>query len=312
MTTSPVIEPGTPTDATPAGGEAQQQASGGLTLQIFRVFIENRLAVVGLAIIVFAILFCWIGPLIYHTNQTDAQQALLHSVQNARPSGSHLLGTDPTGFDILGRIMYGGQISLEVGFAAAAIATLLGVLVGAVSGFFGGFVDTILMRFVDVLLSVPILYLLIVLAVIFSPSVKILILVIGLTAWLVPARLVRGETLSLRVREYVQAVRVMGGGGSRIVLRHIIPNTIGTIIVNATFQVADAILLLAALGFIGLGVPSPQTDWGSMLSNGTSYALDGYWWEIYPTGIAIVLVVVAFNFVGDALRDAFEVRLQRR
>jgi peptide/nickel transport system permease protein len=123
---------------------------------------------------------------------------------------------------------------------------------------------------------------------------------------------VRGETLSLRVREFVQAVRVMGGGGTRIVLRHIIPNTIGTIIVNATFQVADAILLLAALGFIGLGVPSPQTDWGSMLSNGVSYAFDGYWWEIYPTGVAIVLVVVAFNFVGDALRDAFEVRLQRR
>ena len=312
MTTSPALEPGTPADAAPSGGEAQQQASGGLTLQIFRVFIENRLAVVGLAIIVFAILFCWIGPLIYHTNQTDSQQAFLHSVANARPSGSHLLGTDPTGFDILGRIMYGGQISLEVGFAAAGIATLLGVLVGAVSGFFGGLVDTILMRFVDVLLSVPILYLLIVLAVIFSPSVEILILVIGLTAWLVPARLVRGETLSLRVREYVQAVRVMGGGGSRIVLRHIIPNTIGTIIVNATFQVADAILLLAALGFIGLGVPSPQTDWGTMLFNGTSYALDGYWWEIYPTGVAIVLVVVAFNFVGDALRDAFEVRLQRR
>jgi len=296
----------------PAGGEAQQQFGGGLTIQLVRVFAENRLAVVGLAIIVFAILFCWIGPLFYHTNQTDSQAALLHSIQNAAPSGAHPLGTDATGFDILGRIMYGGQISLEVGFAAAGIATLVGVLVGAVSGFFGGFVDTILMRFVDVLLSVPILYLLIVLAVIFSPSVEILILVIGFTAWLVPARLVRGETLSLRVREFVQAVRVMGGGGTRIVLRHIIPNTIGTIIVNATFQVADAILLLAALGFIGLGVPSPQTDWGSMLSNGVSYAFDGYWWEIYPTGVAIVLVVVAFNFVGDALRDAFEVRLQRR
>lgn len=295
----------------PAGGEAQS-SGGGLTVQLLRVFIENRLAVVGIAIIVLAILFCWIGPLLYSTNQTDSQAALLNSVQNAHPSGSHLLGTDGTGFDILGRIMYGGQISLEIGFAAAGIATIVGVLIGAISGFFGGFVDTILMRFVDVLLSVPILYLLIVLARIYTPSVKILILVIGFTAWLVPARLVRGETLSLRVREFVQAVRVMGGGGGRIVLRHIIPNTIGTIIVNATFQVADAILLLAALGFIGLGVPSPQTDWGTMLSNGTSYALDGYWWEIYPTGAAIVLVVVAFNFVGDALRDAFEVRLQRR
>jgi peptide/nickel transport system permease protein len=297
--------------ALPEGGEAQA-FGGGLTAQILRVFAENRLAVLGVAIVVFAILFCWIGPLLYHTNQTDTQKALLNSVQNAAPSGAHPLGTDASGFDLLGRIMYGGQISLEVGFAAAGIATVVGVLVGAVAGFFGSFVDAFLMRFVDVLLSVPLLYLLIVLAVIFHPSVEILILVIGFTAWLVPARLVRGETLSLRVREFVQAVRVMGGGGSRIVLRHIIPNTIGTIIVNATFQVADAILLLAALGFIGLGVPSPQTDWGSMLSNGVNYAFDGYWWEIYPTGVAIVLVVVAFNFVGDALRDAFEVRLQRR
>jgi peptide/nickel transport system permease protein len=129
---------------------------------------------------------------------------------------------------------------------------------------------------------------------------------------LIPARLVRGQSLTLRTREYVQAVRVMGGRRSRVVLRHIIPNTISTIIVNATFNVADAILLLAALGFIGLGVPPPQTDWGSMLSNGVNYALDGYWWEIYPAGLCIVLVVVAINFIGDALRDAFEVRLQQR
>jgi peptide/nickel transport system permease protein len=305
----PVAEP--PADD-PSGGNAQQAVGGGLAIQLLRVFVENRLAVVGLVIIVFAILFCWVGPLVYHTNQTDANYVLIHSTQDAPPGHGHPLGTDDYGFDILGRIMYGGQISLEVGFASAAIATVLGTLVGAIAGFFGGIVDTILMRFVDILLSVPILYLLIVLAVIFHPSVKILILVIGFTAWLVPARLVRGETLTLRVREFVQAVRVMGGGGSRIVLRHIIPNTIGTIIVNATFQVADAILLLAALGFIGIGVQPPQTDWGKMLSNGTNYAFDGYWWQIYPTGAAIVLVVVAFNFVGDALRDAFEVRLQRR
>lgn len=310
VTQAPAVDPGGP-NAAPAGGEAQA-LGGGLTVQLLRVFVENRLAVLGIGLIVLAVLFCFVGPLLYHTNQTDTQKALLDSVQNAAPSGAHPLGTDQSGFDMLGRIMYGGQISLEVGFAAAGIATIVGVLVGAISGFFGGFTDAFLMRIVDVLLSVPLLYLLIVLAVIFHPSVEILILVIGFTAWLVPARLVRGETLSLRVREFVQAVRVMGGGGGRIVLRHIIPNTIGTIIVNATFQVADAILLLAALGFIGLGVPSPKTDWGSMLSNGVNYAFDGYWWEIYPTGVAIVLVVVAFNFVGDALRDAFEVRLQRR
>jgi peptide/nickel transport system permease protein len=305
------VDPGTVGPA-PAGGEAQQQTGGGLTVQLLRVFAENRLAVVGAGIIVFMILFCFLGPVFYHTNQTNAQLALTTAPANAPPSSQYPLGTDQNGFDMLGRIMYGGQISLIVGFAAAAIATVLGVLVGAVSGFFVGFVDSVMMRVVDVLLSVPILYLLIVLAVIFHPSVEILILVIGFTAWLVPARLVRGETLSLRVREFVQAVRVMGGGGPRIVVRHIIPNTIGTIIVNATFQVADAILLLAALGFIGLGVPAPQTDWGSMIAVGTNYADSGDWWEIYPTGLAIVLVVVAFNFVGDALRDAFEVRLQRR
>ena len=318
MAVTPAVEPDKTGGPAPAGGEAQQQVGGGLTIQILRVFAENRLAVVGIGIIVFMILFCFVGPLFYHTNQTNAQLALTTSPQNA-PPGSPLcthtpcpLGTDNTGFDMLGRIMYGGQVSLIVGFAAAGIATILGVLVGAVSGFFVGWVDSFMMRIVDVLLSVPILYLLIVLAVIFHPSVEILILVIGFTAWLVPARLVRGETLSLRVREFVQAVRVMGGGSSRIVVRHIIPNTIGTIIVNATFQVADAILLLAALGFIGLGVPAPQTDWGYMLAEAVQYLGNGYWWQIYPTGAAIVLVVVAFNFVGDALRDAFEVRLQRR
>jgi peptide/nickel transport system permease protein len=258
------------------------------------------------------VLFCFLGPLVYPTNQTSTQDALLFSTQNSPPSRAHPLGTDQSGFDELGRIMYGGQISLEVGFAAAAIATVLGVLFGAISGFSGGWLDSLMMRIVDVLLSVPILFLVIVLAVIFHPSLTILILVIGLTAWLVPARLVRGETLSLRVREYVLAVRIMGGSNSRIVLRHIIPNTIGTIMVNATFQIADAILLLAALGFIGLGVPAPLTDWGSMLADGVNSALNGYWWQIYPVGAAIVLVVVAFNFVGDALRDAFEVRLQRR
>jgi peptide/nickel transport system permease protein len=294
----------------PSGGEAG--SSGGLGIQILRVFLENKLAIVGVVVIVLMVLFCFLGPVFYSTNQTNAQTALLYSTQNAPPSAANPLGTDPTGFDMLGRIMYGGQVSLEVGFAAAGIATAIGVIWGAVSGFLGGWVDALMMRIVDVLLSVPILFLLIVLAVIFRPSLPLLIFVIGFVAWLGPARLVRGETLSLRVREYVQAVRVMGGTRRRIIGRHIIPNTVGTIIVNATFQVADAILLLAALGFVGLGVPLPLTDWGSMLSDGVNYALDGYWWEIYPTGIAIVLVVVAFNFVGDALRDAFEVRLQRR
>ena len=294
----------------PEGGEVV--STGGILRQLVRVFLENKLAVVGLAVIVFMILFCFLGPFLYHTNQTNAQEALLNSTQNANPSGSNLLGTDQSGFDELGRLMFGGRNSLIVGFAAAAVSVLWGVLYGAIAGFFGGWVDALMMRIVDVLLSIPLLFLTIALAVIFRPSLELLIFIIGGVSWLITSRLVRGETLSLRVREYVQAVRVMGGSRRRIVLRHIIPNAIGTIVVNATFQVADAILLLAALGFVGLGVPLPQTDWGSMLSNGVNYALNGYWWEIYPAGVCIVLVVVALNFIGDALRDSLEVRLQRR
>jgi peptide/nickel transport system permease protein len=207
--------------------------------------------------------------------------------------------------------MYGGQTSLIVGFASAFVATVVGVIYGAVSGFFGGWVDSLAMRLVDILLSIPVLFLLIALVTIYHASEALLIVVIAFVSWLVPARLIRGETLTLRVREYVEAVRVMGGGKSRIVGRHIIPNAIGTIVVFATFQVADSILLLAALGFLGFGVPSPQTDWGTMLSNGANAAGNGWWWEIYPAGIAIILVVVAFNFVGDALRDLLDPRAAR-
>jgi peptide/nickel transport system permease protein len=301
--------------AGPEGGEVG--SSGGALRQIFRVFIENKLAVIGLLVIIFMVLFCFVGPLLYHTNQVNAQAALQASTQGSvcppcAPGSGHPLGTDPSGFDILGRLMFGGKNSLIVGFVAALAATIFGVVYGAISGFVGGWVDALMMRIIDVLLSIPQLFLLIVLAVIFHPSLHILIEVIAVVAWLVPGRLIRGETLTLRVREYVQAVRVMGGSRSRIIFRHIIPNTVGTIVVNATFQVADAILLLAALGFLGLGLPAPQTDWGAMLNNGVEYATGGYWWLIYPAGFCIVIVVVAFNFVGDALRDSLEVRLQQR
>ncbi|HEX7659551.1 MAG TPA: ABC transporter permease [Pseudonocardiaceae bacterium] len=272
------------------------------------VFAENRLALIGAGLVVFFALFCFVGPLFYHTDQvgTDLSQAYLP------PGGGHPLGTDEVGYDELGRLMVGGQSSLEIGLASAIIATLFGTLWGAVSGYFGGIVDAVMMRAVDTFLALPSLFLILLLAVMFTPNTLLLIVVVAITAWLAPARLVRGETLSLRTREYVQAARMMGGGSGRAVLRHIAPNAIGTIVVNATFQVADAILLIAALSYLGLGVPPPHADWGNMLSNGTDYTQNGYWWMILPPGIAIVLIVVAFNFLGDALRDAFEVRLRRR
>jgi peptide/nickel transport system permease protein len=272
------------------------------------VFTENKLALIGLGVIVLFLLLCFVGPLVYHTEQvrTDLRSAY------QPPGGSHWLGTDELGYDELGRLMVGGRSSLEIGMAAALIATVFGALWGAAAGFIGGWVDATMMRVVDTLLAVPSIFLLLTLVSIFTPNTGMLIVVVAGLAWLVPARLVRGETLSLRTREYVQAVRMMGGGNRRAILRHVLPNAIGTIVVNATFQVADAILLVAALSYLGLGVPPPAADWGNMLSAGIQYTQSGYWWMIFPPGVAIVLVVVAFNFLGDALRDAFEVRLRRR
>jgi peptide/nickel transport system permease protein len=253
------------------------------------------------AIVAGVVAACLVGPLLYRTNQTNAQTALLESTQNAAPSWGHLLGTDQAGFDLVGRIMVGGKTSLEVGFAAAALATVVGTLWGAAAGMAAPWLDSVMMRIVDVVLSIPLLFVAIVLAVVFRPSILALILIIGGTSWVGIARLVRGEALTLRERGYVEAARSMGAGGTRIIVHHILPNAVGTIIVAAVFQVADAILVLAALGFLGLGVPSPATDWGSMLADGVNYALDGYWWEIYPTGAAIIIVVVALNLIGEGL-----------
>ncbi len=179
-------------------------------------------------------------------------------------------------------------------------------------GISASIVDAVMMRVVDILLAIPVVFLFIFVSTIVTPSTWLLIAVLSGLSWLAPARLVRGETLSLRTREYVQAVKVMGGKSRRIVFRHIIPNAIGTIIVNATFQIADAILVLAILQYLGFALPFPTATWGSMLSQGSTFLSDGYWWQVYPALVAIVLIVVAFNFIGDALRDSFEVRLQER
>ncbi len=290
----------------PEGGEGYR--SGSVLRMMLAVFMENRLAVMGVGIIVFMVLFSFIGPLIYHTQQVSINAY----INDQSPSLAHPMGTTDVGYDNLGRLMLGGQTSLEIGIAAALVAVTLGAVWGAIAGLAGGFLDAVMMRIVDAMLAIPFLFLVIILGTIFTPSILELIIAIGLVAWLVPARLVRGETLTLRVRDYVQAVKVMGGDTRRILFRHIIPSAAGTIVVNATFQVADAINAVAILSFLGLGIAPPATNWGDQLSNGTNYIYDGYWWLLYPAGICIVLTVVAFNFVGDALRDALEVRLQRR
>jgi peptide/nickel transport system permease protein len=300
------VEAQLPVGAPAEGGEVYKQ--GSVAQLVLRTFTKNKLAVVGVVIVVLMVLFCYIGPVVYPTDQVYTN--IINS--NEPPSLGHLFGTDNNGYDILGRLMVGGQSSIEIGLSVAVVATLFGVIYGAIAGFFGKVVDAIMMRVVDVLLAIPVVFLFIFVSTVITPSTWLLILVLAGLSWLGPARLVRGETLSLRTREYVQAVRVMGGRSRRVVLRHIIPNAIGTIIVNATFQVADAILVLAVLQYLGFALPPPTATWGGMLSDGSNFLSDGYWWEVYPALVAIVLIVVAFNFIGDALRDSFEVRLQER
>ena len=295
-----------PIQETPDGGDVYVVSSGWRLA--LREFMDNRLAVVGLAVLVFFVVFCFLGPVVYHTNQS-----LFNPLTTDLPPGSgHPLGTDEHGFDELGRIMAGGQTALVIGFFASFIATVIGTLWGAIAGLAGGIVDGILMRIVDILLSIPYLLIVLVLATKYSATVFDESMIIGLFAWLVPARLVRGEVLTLRERDFVNAARVMGSSRTRLVLRHLIPNALSVVIVNVTFQIADAILILAYLGFLGFGLQYPAASWGDMLGNAQQYVSSGYWWLVYPVGACLVAVVLACNLVGDALRDALDVRLRRR
>jgi peptide/nickel transport system permease protein len=297
--------------------EAQAQVAAGILpaskpRSAFRrgleVFLENRLSVTGVVVVVIMLVFCFIGPIFYHGDITTVN----FGVETLPPGAGHPLGTDSLGQDELARLMSSGQISMEVAIAAALLATVVGVLWGSIAGYVGGLLDAVMMRIVDAALSIPVLILAMVLVAIVTPTEPLLIVIVAATSWLSTSRLVRGEALSLRVREYVQAMRVMGGGSARAVLRHIAPNAIGTILVNLTFQVADAIGLIVALSYLGLGIRPPQQDWGAMLSNGTGYVANDYWWLIVPPGACIVLVIMAVLWMGEGLRDAVEVRLQRR
>ena len=274
----------------------------------WEVFAENKLALVSLAFIVVFIAFCFLGPVFYHGNATVSN---LDEV-TMPPGAGHPLGTDQSGIDELGEFMQGGQRSLTVGLLGGAMSAIIGTLYGAISGYVGGWLDALMMRIVDALLSIPIIVLLIFLGMIYGHSATLMILIIGLTGWLGITRLTRGEAMVIKVRDYVAAARMMGGHGPHIIRKHILPNTIGTTVVNTTFSIAGSIFYLSTLSFIGLGLQPPNTDLGAMLNTGTQYVDQGYWWMIYPPAIAIILVILAFNVIGDALRDAFETRLQKR
>jgi len=263
------------------------------------VFASNRVALGALVFLVLIVLFCFAGPIFYKSNQVAA--TLLNS--NLAPSSQFPLGTDPEGFDILGRLMVGGQSTLEVGFFVAVLSTAFGALFGALAGYLGGVVDSILMRIVDTMLSIPFLFFAVLVATLLQPTLPLIIVAITVVSWPSTARIVRSETLSIKTRDYVTAATGFGSWHLRLVGRHVLPNSIGSIIVNATLKVATAILLFASLAFLGLGVPPPATSWGKMVTLGIGHLNTGYWWQLWLPAVAIVLTVMAVSLVGDGLYD---------
>lgn len=276
-----------------------------------KIFMANKLAIASCVYVIILTLVCFLMPHLHPTNQTN-QATAFGTAQNAAPSSGHWLGTDTSGYDVLGRIFFGGEYSLTLGFLAGFITIVVGTLYGMISGFLGGIVDTAMMRLIDAFLSIPYLFLLITLITVFGRSTTFLIAIIGLTGWWGNARIIRGDALLIRNLDYAKASTSMGANKWHVIRRHVFPNSISNIVTVATFSVADAILFLSALGFLGLGIQTPQTDWGTMLQAGTSQIQNGYWWEVYPVALVFILIVVSINYIGDALRDAFEVRLLER
>jgi peptide/nickel transport system permease protein len=228
------------------------------------------------------------------------------------PSAEHWLGTDRNGRDVYARLVKGGQISLAAGFASVVIIMSVGVTLGAISGFFGGWVDTLVMRFTDILLAIPLILLLITAASLFQPGLQTTIIVIGLTSWPGAARLVRGQFLALKSQEYVTAARAMGANPTRIIIRHLFPNSLAIIIVEATLWLSYAIILESSLSYLGLGVVIPTPSWGNMLQDGQKELLAGAWWLTLFPGLAIFITVLCFNLMGDGLRDALDPRHRKR
>jgi ABC-type dipeptide/oligopeptide/nickel transport system permease subunit len=271
--------------------------------RIWRRFVRYRPGLVGLGVISVLVIFALFAPLI----APHSPDAIDTSLRGEGPSAEYPLGNDDVGRDILSRIIYGSRIALIVGLGATAIAVTIGVTVGATAGYFGGRVDFVLSRLVDTLMAFPLLALLLTLSAVFGPSLRNVVVVIGLTVWASYARLVRAEVLSLREQDFILAARASGAGDRRIIFRHIVPNALGPVIVIASLAVGGIIILESALSFLGLGVARPTASWGTMLSDGREHIRNYPHIAIAP-GIAITITVLSFNLVGDGLRDALDPR----
>ncbi|HTG00454.1 MAG TPA: ABC transporter permease [Nitrospirota bacterium] len=266
-------------------------------------FLKNKLAVSG-GILVLLVFVCSIfAPIFspYNPSTIDIKSILIG------PSFSHPFGTDDLGRDVLSRMIWGGRISLEVGFVAVGIATLIGIILGSLAGFYGGWVDSVIMRAVDIMLSIPTIFLVLAVIAILEPSIINIMIVIGLTSWMEPARLIRAEFISLKEREFVIAARALGASDTRIMMRHVLPNGLSPILVSATMGIGGAILVESALSFLGLGVQPPTPSWGSLLSSGKDNIEIAWWLSAFP-GLAILVTVLGYNLLGEGIRDALDPR----
>lgn len=272
---------------------------------VARQFRRNGLAVAGLNLMLGLYLVALLAPLLAPYDP-DWQQDIFKA-RYLPPSAEHWMGTDYYSRDVLSRVLYGSRISLSIGFVAVAISITIGTAYGAASGYVGGKLDGFLMRTLDMLLSFPRLVLLLAIINFFRPSIFLIVAILGLTGWMGTARLVRGQVLSLREQEFMQACRALGATPWRAIARHLIPNTVGPIVVSATLGIGGTILTEAALSFLGLGVPPPTSTWGTMVNEGKD-ALTNAWWVTTFPGLAVVVAVAAFNLVGDGLGDAIDPR----
>ena len=276
-----------------------------MNLKIFlKRFARNRLALAGTALVLILFILsgsaAWLAP--HDPDKVDIRNRL------KPPSKEYILGTDSLGRDVLSRLIWGARVSLKVGFVAIGLATAIGLLLGATAGYYGGLADSLIMRFCDLMLCFPSMFLILAVIAILEPSVWNVMVVIGLTGWMGVARLVRAEFISLKNRDFTLAARALGASDMRIILRHLLPNAMAPVLVAATLGVAGAILTESSLSFLGLGVQPPMATWGAMLADGKDYLSRAWWLSLYP-GLAILITVLSYNLVGEGLRDALDPRL---
>ncbi|MFH1414585.1 MAG: ABC transporter permease [Elusimicrobiota bacterium] len=265
---------------------------------------KNRMVMAGTAVMAILFLVALIGPLLVRYSPLEQDLSSRLTV----PGAQHLMGTDDLGRDVFARVVYGSRISLMVGFISVGISLLIGVPLGLIAGFYGGWTDRIIMRIVDMMLCFPTLFLILMVITFLEPSIVNVMIVIGITSWPRLTRYVRGESLVIREREFIQAVRVMGISRSRILFIHMLPNVIAPVIISATLGVGSAILTESVLSFLGLGVQPPNPSWGNILTLGKEYIGQQVWWLMLFPGLAILVTVFSFNMIGEGLRDVLDPR----